>query len=261
MQGGNTSWLEIRAGGSTAAPEALLGEARLLRLTSEEALVRDANRMAILRHLSVHPGETRRTLARVLALPQTTVASLVRDLLLAGWLQEVEGARVSARGRAPAAYRVRTERLLVLNAQADAGSVRVLVTTMAGELLARDEAALPPPADAAAALDLLTRLLLRTHARLYSPQRRVMGIDFSVAHRDERCPAGLDAEALLQALRGTPLGRVPLLPPRGSARKAGGVSAPAPAAAQAAYAHGSEVPQPSGLAWPIDFSSAQRPSP
>jgi predicted NBD/HSP70 family sugar kinase len=198
------------------------GWRRLTHLTRDEALARDAHRMAILRHLVAHPGESRQALTDALALPRSTATTLVNHLLAEGWLQKREAVAIGRGGRLAAPLHVQPDRLLLLGAEMNADEVRLVATSLTGEMLASEQARHEAGRDACAALAVVTRLLVRMQARMYSPDRRVLGVGLAMAaamdaqERFPQAPPELgrqDAPLLRllgERLRGTPLQRMPL---------------------------------------------------
>lgn len=57
-----------------------------MQLTGDQHLLKTLNRMAIVRRLSAHPGQSRAALAEALMLTKSTVSGLVRELIDEGWL-------------------------------------------------------------------------------------------------------------------------------------------------------------------------------
>lgn len=191
-----------------------VGPRRVAHLTRDEALARDLHRMAILRHLVAHPGQSRQALTEALALPRSTAAHLISHLLDEGWLQERASIAIGRRGRPAAPLHVQPQRLLKLVAEMDEGVVRVVATSLSGELLGSEHARHDAGPNASEALEVVARMLLRMQARVYSPDRRVLGVSLEVA-RGMDAPDDDEYDALLlrllgQRLRGTPLQRTSL---------------------------------------------------
>ena len=59
-------------------------------VTGDHQLLKQLNRMALVRQVSTQPGLSRASLAEVLGLTKSTVSMLVRDLMDEGWLTESE---------------------------------------------------------------------------------------------------------------------------------------------------------------------------
>ncbi|RZJ09566.1 MAG: hypothetical protein EOP39_11075 [Rubrivivax sp.] len=188
-------------------------------LSREEALARDTNRMAILRHLCTNPGTARRALADALDVPLSTIAGLVSGLLEEGWLEKREAPPSGQRGRTPAGLYVQPDRLVLLSAEIRIDRLGVVARTLASESLANDETAHVP---GTSALVTAAKLLVRMQARVYSPERRVICIHVRA------CVGGSEAglvQQLGELLRGTPLRGVPL---RMQGEMHGGQSLPEP---------------------------------
>ena len=57
-----------------------------MQQTADQHLLKDLNRMAIVRQLSAWPGQSRAALAESLQLTKSTVSALVKELIAEGWL-------------------------------------------------------------------------------------------------------------------------------------------------------------------------------
>ncbi|RZI99190.1 MAG: winged helix-turn-helix domain-containing protein, partial [Rubrivivax sp.] len=108
---------------------------------SGQAQLKRGNRMAIIRQLRVNPGQSRVELANALGLTKSTVSALVRELLDEGWLLEREVLITGDIGRRPTPLFVDPTRLLLLGTQVGIGHVRVVLTSLTGEVLHAQSAA------------------------------------------------------------------------------------------------------------------------
>ena len=59
-----------------------------MTITGDQALMREINRMALVRAIQRIPGQSRAELAKETGLTKSTVSLLVQDLIDAGWLVE-----------------------------------------------------------------------------------------------------------------------------------------------------------------------------
>lgn len=188
---------------------------------SGQARLKRGNRMAIIRQLRVHPGQSRVDLANALDLTKSTVSALARELIDEGWLLEREVLVTGEIGRRRTPLFVDPTRLLLLGTQVGIGHVRVVLTSLTGDVLAARSAAYDTSQDVQACLLALTRTMLAVAGRRGEAQR-IIGIGVGL-------PGGVDQArdqlvfaphvhwhqvpfgALLRgALQGTPLSGVPV---------------------------------------------------
>ncbi|PTT90298.1 ROK family transcriptional regulator, partial [Pelomonas sp. HMWF004] len=189
--------------------------------TSGQAQLKRANRMALLRQLRVQPGQSRVDLAQASGLTKSTVGALVRELIDEGWLVEREVLVTGDLGRRPTPLFMDTTRLLLLGAQVGIGHVRVVLTSLTGEILSARSTTYGTDQEVEACIRVLTRTLLAVAARSGKAQR-IIGIGLGL-------PGGVDQAsgqlvfaphlrwhhvpfgALLRtALHGTPLADAPV---------------------------------------------------
>jgi predicted NBD/HSP70 family sugar kinase/DNA-binding XRE family transcriptional regulator len=185
------------------------------------ARLKHGNRMALIRQLRVQPGLSRVDLADALGLTKSTVGGLARELIDEGWLMEREVVATGDLGRRPTPLFIDPARLLLLGAQVGIGHVRVVLTSLTGEVLAARNAVYDAEQEVEACIGVLTRTLLAAATRRGEAQR-VIGIGLGL-------PGGVDQAqdqlvfaphlhwhhvpfgALLRAaLHGTPLSGVPV---------------------------------------------------
>lgn len=151
---------------------------------SGQAQLKRGNCMAIIRHLRVHPGQSRVELANALGLTKSTVSALTRELIDDGWLLEREVLVTGDIGRRPTPLFVDPARLLLLGAQVGIGVVRVVLTSLTGEVLQARSAAYDTSQDVEACIQELTRTMLAVAARCGAAQR-IIGIGVGL-------PGGVD---------------------------------------------------------------------
>jgi len=193
-----------------------------MQLTGDQHLLKDLNRMAIVRQLSARPGQSRAALAESLLLTKSTVSGLVRELIDEGWLLEREVIATGELGRRPTPLYIDPGRLVLLGAELGVDGVHVVATSLAGDILARAHGNYGPGRDARQGLALAAKLLLQAQARLGAPGQQVIGIGVGL-------PGGVDehrghlhfapnlgwrdvpaAQLLAEHLRGTALQAAPL---------------------------------------------------
>ncbi|HEY1130411.1 MAG TPA: ROK family protein [Roseateles sp.] len=158
-----------------------------MQLIADQHLLKDLNRMAIVRQLSAWPGQSRAALAEALQLTKSTVSALVKELLAEGWLLEREVVATGELGRRPTPLFVDPGRLVLLGAEVGVDGVQVVATSLTGDVLARARSPLDAARDPHLALVRAAKLLLQLHARLDTPAQRVIGIGLGL-------PGGVDEQ-------------------------------------------------------------------
>ena len=158
-----------------------------MHVTADQHLLKDLNRMAIVRHLSAWPGQSRAALAESLQLTKSTVSALVKELIHEGWLLEREVVATGELGRRPTPLFVDPGRLVLLGAELGVDGVQVVATSLTGDVLARARSPLDAGRDPHLALVRAAKLLLQVHARLDTPAQQVIGIGVGL-------PGGVDEQ-------------------------------------------------------------------
>ncbi|OON62718.1 hypothetical protein B0920_04560 [Massilia sp. KIM] len=150
-------------------------------VTGDHQLLKQLNRMALVRQVSTQPGLSRASLAEVLGLTKSTVSMLVRELMDEGWLVERDLIATGDVGRRATPLHLDPGRLALLGAEIGVDEVRVVATNLLGEVL--DMRVLPydESRDPAHCIELAAAGLLRLARRLGSGAggggaRRVLGI-------------------------------------------------------------------------------------
>jgi len=142
---------------------------------SSQQLLKVINRMALVRQLCASPGLSRADLAGAVGLTKSTVSLLVRELLSEGWLVAREVVATGALGRRPTPLFIDPDRLLLLGAEVGIESVRVVATSLTGELRACTVANYGASRTAKACLHILATALLKLRKQLDTHQQ-VLGI-------------------------------------------------------------------------------------
>lgn len=151
---------------------------------SGQAQLKRGNRMSLIRQLRVQPGLSRVDLANALGLTKSTVSALARELIDEGWLVEREVLITGDIGRRPTPLFVDPTRLLLLGTQVGIGHVRVVLTSLTGEVLQARSAGYDTGLDVQACIQALTRTMLAVAARCGQAQR-IIGIGVGL-------PGGVD---------------------------------------------------------------------
>ncbi|MFT7723503.1 MAG: ROK family transcriptional regulator [Roseateles sp.] len=140
-----------------------------------QQLLKVNNRMALVRHLCANPGLSRADLALAVGLTKSTVSLLVRELVSEGWLAEREVVATGDLGRRPTPLFIDPDRLLLLGAEVGIESVRVVATSLTGEIQACNTAGYGASRTARACIASLATALLKVRRQLDASQQ-VLGI-------------------------------------------------------------------------------------
>jgi predicted NBD/HSP70 family sugar kinase/DNA-binding XRE family transcriptional regulator len=150
-----------------------------------QQLLKDINRMALVRQLCARPGLSRADLANEVGLTKSTVSLLVRELIEEGWLVEREVVATGELGRRPTPLFIDPHRLLLLGAEVGIESVRVVATSLTGDVLARAVANYGTGRSAKACIGSLANALLKVRKQLSEAEHRIIGIGVGL-------PGGVD---------------------------------------------------------------------
>lgn len=150
-------------------------------VTGDHQLLKQLNRMALVRQVSTQPGLSRASLAEVLGLTKSTVSMLVRDLVDEGWLTESELIATGEVGRRATPLHLDPSRLALLGAEIGVDEARVLATNLLGEVLDTRVVSYDDSADPASCIKLVAAGLVRLARRLgrassMGGARQVLGI-------------------------------------------------------------------------------------
>ncbi|MBI3349933.1 MAG: ROK family transcriptional regulator [Burkholderiales bacterium] len=140
-----------------------------------QQLLKGINRMALVRHLCANPGLSRADLAGAVGLTKSTVSLLVRELIGEGWLAEREVVATGDLGRRPTPLFIDPGRLLLLGAEVGIESVRVVATSLTGEVRACTTTNYGASRTAKACIASLATALLKLRKQLDASQQ-VLGI-------------------------------------------------------------------------------------
>lgn len=155
-------------------------------MASNQWLLKKANRMMIVRRLCARPGLSRSDLAVELGMPRSTVTTFVRELLAEGWLMHRGEAPTGEVGRRPIPLYLDPQRLRLIGAEVGVGQLRVVATSLSGDVLDRVCVGFDPRRGPAACIDIVASTLLAMHERVAGPGRRVIGLGIGL-------PGGVDA--------------------------------------------------------------------
>jgi len=193
-----------------------------MSITGDQSLLKQINRMALVRVIRRLPGLSRADVAKETGLTKSTVSLLVQELIDEGWLAERDAQVTGALGRRPTPLQIDPERLAMIGAELAVDGLQVVLVSLTGEIL---DSVSEPQADMGEAARVLARLgelIAIAGERAKALGRELLGIGIGVPGAvDER--SGLlkvapnlgwrDVEVLTQVrrtLEGNPLFNLPI---------------------------------------------------
>ncbi|GGY03092.1 ROK family transcriptional regulator [Pseudoduganella dura] len=150
-------------------------------VTGDQQLLKQLNRMAVVRQVDARPGLSRAALADELRLTKSTVSQLVRELMDEGWLAESELLVTGEVGRRATPLHLDPGRLALIGAEVGVDEARVLATNLLGEVLDSRIIDYDDAHDPASCIRLAAQAMVRQARRLaraVTPggARRVLGL-------------------------------------------------------------------------------------
>jgi predicted NBD/HSP70 family sugar kinase len=112
------------------------------RIKGDQQLVKAVNRMGLLRLVRDEEGISRAELAERSGLMRSTVGLLTQELIDEGWLVEADASATGALGRRPTPLALDGTRIVLLGAELAPDEIRVVATSIRGEVLAAADATL-----------------------------------------------------------------------------------------------------------------------
>ena len=106
-----------------------------MTITGDQSLLREINRMAIVRAVQRQPGLSRADLAKETGLTKSTIGLLVQDLVDEGWLCESDIQATGAIGRRPTPVFIDGMRMAMIGADVSLDRLNVLAVSLLGEVL------------------------------------------------------------------------------------------------------------------------------
>ena len=150
-----------------------------MTLTGDQSLMREINRMVLVRVIQRIPGLSRAELAKETGLTKSTVSLLVQDLIDEGWLCEADVQSTGAIGRRPTPLFLDSARLAMIGAEVSVESISVLTVSLTGEVLT--EASEPlPGTQPAIAIRHLAQLIAKLVDQSRLDGRTLLGIGVGV---------------------------------------------------------------------------------
>ena len=146
-----------------------------LPITGDQRLVKNINRIALLRLLREEEGLSRADLSDRSGLTRSTVSLLVKELIDEGWLQENEIVVTGQLGRRPTPLQLDGRRFVLVGAELTPDTIRVVTTSIKGEVLEANQAALLQ-VDPEGACHQLVEMISVLVRRVVGEGREVLGI-------------------------------------------------------------------------------------
>lgn len=106
-----------------------------MTITGDQSLLREINRMAMVRAVQRQPGLSRADLAKETGLTKSTIGLLVQDLVEEGWLRESDIQATGAIGRRPTPLFLDGTRMAMIGADVSLDSLNVLAVSLTGDVL------------------------------------------------------------------------------------------------------------------------------
>ena len=150
-----------------------------MTITGDQSLMREINRMALVRVSQRLPGLSRAELAKETGLTKSTVSLLVTDLIEEGWLVESDVQATGAIGRRPTPLCLDGGRLAMVGADVSIDRLNVFVVSLTGEIVASISEATP----SVLPVEVIRRLAELIAGLLCSDQvagRKLLGIGVGV---------------------------------------------------------------------------------
>lgn len=144
-------------------------------VTGDQRLVKNINRMALLRLLQREPGLSRAELADHSGLTRSTVSLLAAELIDEGWLVEASANVTGARGRRPTPLSLDGHRLMVVGADLSPDAICVVAVSLRGEVQQSLQAPLRSQ-QPDAALRQLVEMVTALSSRVVQAGTRLLGI-------------------------------------------------------------------------------------
>lgn len=145
-------------------------------VTGDQQLLRQINRMVLVRKLLREPALSRADLAEAVGLTKSTVSLLVRELVEEGWFSESELVVTGSLGRRPTPLHIDGSRLALLGADLGIDEIRIVATNLLGEVLEHRVLPYENAGNAAACLKLLAKEMVRIARELTKQGRSMLGI-------------------------------------------------------------------------------------
>lgn len=144
-------------------------------IKGDQYFVKNLNRMALLRLLRERSGSSRADLSELSGLTRSTVSALTKELIDEGWLVEADVLATGALGRRPTPLSLDGTRIVLLGADLGPDAIRIVATSILGEVLESTQAALRSR-DPDEACQQLVEMATALSAKFVRGRWRLLGI-------------------------------------------------------------------------------------
>ncbi len=151
----------------------------LVPATGDQSLLKQINRMALVRAVQRTPGLSRADLAKASGLTKSTVSLLTQELIEEGWLLEQQAAVTGALGRRPTPLRLDGSRSALLGAEIGVEGLAAVAVSLTGEVI-ETASETYAPVQPQPTLEHLAELIDRLLASMKNRRRRVLGVGVGV---------------------------------------------------------------------------------
>ena len=175
----------------------------LMTVTGDQRLLREINRMALVRAIQRSLGISRAKLAKETGLTKSTVSLLAQDLIDEGWLFANVARATGDLGRRPTPLHLNGDRLAMIGADVGSESINLVTVSLTGAVL---DAASAPLANTrpVEVIGSLARAVAALVSRSGDERRRLLGIGVGVPG------AVLDRQGVVELAPNLPWRDVPL---------------------------------------------------
>jgi predicted NBD/HSP70 family sugar kinase/DNA-binding XRE family transcriptional regulator len=146
-----------------------------LPITGDQRLVKNINRTALLRLLRDEQGLSRADLADRSGLTRSTVSLITKELIDEGWVAEADALVTGALGRRPTPLRLDGARLALIGAELTPDTIRVVSTSIHGDVREVNQATLRH-SDPQGACHQLVEMVTVLLSRVVQGGHQVLGI-------------------------------------------------------------------------------------
>ncbi len=145
-------------------------------VTGDQPLLRQINRMVLVRKLLRQPELSRADLAEAVGLTKSTVSLLVRELVDEGWFNESELVITGSLGRRPTPLHIDRTRLALLGADLGIDEIRIVATNLLGDVLEHQAVPYDDVSNVSGCLKQLAREMVRIARKLKAQGRGALGM-------------------------------------------------------------------------------------
>ncbi len=149
-------------------------------ITGDQSLLKQINRMALVRAVQRRPALSRADLAKHTGLTKSTVSLLVQELIDEGWLAEGSAQTTGALGRRPTPLFLSHDQMAILGGEIEVDRIRVVAVSLEGELLDVCSTTILEPPSQEMILKELAALITGCASRMIAAERQILGLGLGV---------------------------------------------------------------------------------